>query len=756
MKKFLTLAAAAGLAVSANAELQTLKLVGKQLSTADGKAIQLKGFSTFSIHFNDGTACLKNSHFKAMKEFGANVVRFAVYVDDPNDGGAYISNPGKFDELVKGYVQTAIDNGMYAVIDWHILKTEQNGGDAGDPNTYSSQAQSFFTTMSKFVASNPALKGRVMYELCNEPSMGVNFDQIKKYAQPVMDKILANDADALCIIGTEGWCQKILDASKNPVDQKYRDHALYSFHYYACSHEYLIGDFQQATSNVPCIVSEWSTVNFTGDGSHCGSASDKLMAVCGTSDENGREKKAGQNNGKQLISWFFWNWGKKNEGSTVFAGSCDNPATATKSVPGEYILKVLGGGEIKPIPEAEGYPDPNVIPSTATGFFDWMAYDYGGEGIAYHDGNGAAYDKNTKTGYYVAYTSGNDEADALSEGRNFETGKTSKLGMNKNFTYGNGILPTAAASADQVCIGDMDWDSGVCGKMGYKSLNAGLGYSKDLNFFPNDKLSVAGADPVTVDNGRAYSGVDVSKCSGKLTSGDQSIDVEPEPYKYGNICSVEPGEWIRFTVDVKKAGYYKVHYLASGQNAMASLGFSLNDKDFGGNIVRDLDDKENIDALSALWTEKGAGLASDDYTYWRLQQLNDAENMNDEVGIVFRKAGEQSITITFNEENGNTGPLYFELVSEDVTPEIKAQEARVYAEDVIAVYPNPTSGEFTVALGTTEAAQVSVVNMAGQVVFSTSVEGVENVTISEKLAAGVYNVVVASEFGVKSTKLQVK
>lgn len=758
MKKFLTLAAAAGLAVSASAELQTLKLVGKQISTADGEAIQLKGFSTFSIHFGHGTACLEPYHFEAMKNFGANVVRLAVYVDDPNDGGAYLSNPSKYDGLVKSYIQTAIDNDMYVVVDWHILDTGQNSRQpAGDPNTYTADAQKFFKTISSFVASNPALKGRVLYELCNEPSLGVNFSRIKEYAEPTMDVILANDPDALCIIGTEAWCQKILDAAKNPCAAKYKDHALYSFHYYACDHYGLLGDLKNATAMVPCIVSEWSTVNFTGNGDHCGDKADQLMAMCGTSDDNGRLKVAGQNNGKQLISWFFWNWGQKNEGSTVFAGSCSDPANSNKRPAGEYILKILGGGSVKPLPEPEGYPNCNIIPSTATKFFDWQAYDYGGEGIAYHDGNGAAYVKDAK-GYYMDYATGKDEADAMSEGRNYTKGdpstSTAKLGMNPNFGYGNGILPTSVKGNDGICVA-FDWSTETCAEQGFKSLNAGLGYCLDLSFFSDDKLSIDGADPVSVDHGRAYGGVDVSKCSGML-QGAGTVDVEPDQYKYGNICQIEPGEWITYTVDVKKAGYYKVHYLASGQNVDASIGFSLNDAEIGGNIVRDFDAKDDVMAIGSLYTAPGEGLAATDYNHWRIQQLYDMENLNENVGVVFRKAGKQSITITFNEENGNTGPLYFELVDEDVTPEIKAQEALAYSESSIAVYPNPTSGEFTVALGTSEAAEVSVINMAGQVVYSTSVEGVENVTIAKKLAAGVYNVVVSSEFGVKSTKLQVK
>ena len=62
MKKLLSLAAVASMALAANAQDNPyqgkdykdwgkLKLVGNQLSDKDGNPVQLKGWSTFSLHY---------------------------------------------------------------------------------------------------------------------------------------------------------------------------------------------------------------------------------------------------------------------------------------------------------------------------------------------------------------------------------------------------------------------------------------------------------------------------------------------------------------------------------------------------------------------------------------------------------------------------------------------------------------------------------------------------------------------------------
>ncbi|MBR6110361.1 MAG: hypothetical protein IKQ08_00220, partial [Paludibacteraceae bacterium] len=62
-----------------------LKLVGNQLSSSSGVAVQLKGWSTSSLHTGGVQGCLGKSQFELMKSYGANIVRLAMHIDDESD-----------------------------------------------------------------------------------------------------------------------------------------------------------------------------------------------------------------------------------------------------------------------------------------------------------------------------------------------------------------------------------------------------------------------------------------------------------------------------------------------------------------------------------------------------------------------------------------------------------------------------------------------------------------------------------------------
>ena len=121
----------------------------------------------------------------------------------------------------------------------------------------------------------------------------------------------------------------------------------------------------------------------------------------------------------------------------------------------------------------------------------------------------------------------------------------------------------------------------------------------------------------------------------------------------------------------------------------------------------------------------------------------------------FGEAGKQEITIRFCGDAGDVGPLMFDWYGdlEDGDPITSVSDVEADAVN-FSIFPNPTSGEFTVALADDVEATVEVVNMAGQVVASQNIEG--SATIKKALAAGVYTVVVKSNGAVSTQKLVVK
>ena len=136
--------------------------------------------------------------------------------------------------------------------------------------------------------------------------------------------------------------------------------------------------------------------------------------------------------------------------------------------------------------------------------------------------------------------------------------------------------------------------------------------------------------------------------------------------------------------------------------------------------------------------------------------MSDAKSGDEtEVLCAFGKAGEQQITITFSGDAGGVGPLTFTWYGELDPNDPITGVSNIDANEVeFSIFPNPTSGEFTVALADDAEATVEVVNVAGQVVASQKVEG--SATIKKALAAGVYTVVVKSNGAVSAKKLVVK
>ena len=689
-----------------------LRLVENQLSDKNGDPVQLKGWSTFSLHYGEVQGCLGKGQWELMKQYGANIVRLAMYIDENN---SYLSNPSMFKDLVKKSIKETKELNMYCMVDWHVLETN---GHSGNPNDHLSEAKDFFGEISKYCADNGY--DHVLYELCNEPTCG--WGQIKNYAEALIPSITANQPEAIIIVGTDQWCQKIMEPVSNPIDTAYKKNVMYSFHYYACSHYHLLGDFRTAQKNIPVFVSEWSAVHFNGDGPFCASNSDELIAAC----ENIPQAP-------QLVSWCVWNWGRKDEASSFFNGSCvSDDISKYPSIDysnkeyGSYILELMGyRGEKR---YCDNYwPTPNTIPSTNTSLWSWGDYDQGGESIGYHDANSGAW-KTDENGIVVGYRNDGEEVDVHS--------------LAKKMMWINEKCPWSTVEDGEV----VSFDSTIStkwkdanGNPTYRSLNAGRMYS----------------DPDSLV--RPDEGVDLKYANLRGTN--------YEGRNYYSLYLVEDGEWISYTVDVEKAGYYKIkglissEYKAANKNGEISI-YSWNNR---------LRSSKNL-ADTMLITTFGfpkindcadsAANVSDSHNCWAEADAISGEYK--EVFVAFPESGLQGISFRFSGDASGVGPLIFEWHGElDPNDPIVCGECENENGDVddvdatkFSINPNPTSGEFIVTLADDVEASVEVVNMAGQVVASQRFEG--TTTINNALAAGVYTVVVKSNGGVSTQKLVVK
>ena len=185
--------------------LSALHVEGTKLCDKDGNVVQLRGVSTHGLswypqYVND--KCFKDLHDK----WGANVVRLAMYTEEYNgycSGDA--NNRKQLKALVKKGVKLAAKNDLYVIIDWHILSD-------GNPKKHVKASKAFFKEMSKTFKDYD----NVLYEICNEPNGGTDWKTIKSYAKSVIPVIRKNDKDAIIIVGTPNWSQKVDEAAASP------------------------------------------------------------------------------------------------------------------------------------------------------------------------------------------------------------------------------------------------------------------------------------------------------------------------------------------------------------------------------------------------------------------------------------------------------------------------------------------------------------------------------------------------------------
>ncbi len=299
--------AATGTPLAVNGQLH---VCGVNLCNANNVPTQLRGVSSHGLQWF-GSCYNSTTLGVAANEWKSDIFRIAMYVQE----GGYETNPTGFTNQVNTLVDTATSLGMYSLIDFHTLTP-------GDPNYNLDRAKTFFSQVS---ARNKDNKG-VIYEIANEPN-GVNWATIKKYADQVIPVIRANDPDAPIIVGTMGYSSlgvsgggTYQDIVNNPIAD---NNVLYAFHFYAASH----GDtYRQtvsaASQKLPLFVSEFGTVDYTGNGPFDQTSSNTWLDLLDS----------------KKISWANWNYSDANETSAAFQpGYCGASGTTRLTQSGSYI-----------------------------------------------------------------------------------------------------------------------------------------------------------------------------------------------------------------------------------------------------------------------------------------------------------------------------------------------------------------------------------------------------------------------------------
>ncbi len=393
MKKLLSLAATALVAMTANAALSDtdfanndyikewgrLKVDGTHIVSESGQQIQIKGWSSFGWQNNWGD-CHSEGAIQQMKLWGANIYRGAMYVEE----GGYNNDRNGFKQITKNLIDLTAKYGMYYLCDWHILTP-------GDPlNGSYSDYNNYFEEITSYVKQKGYV--HVLYEICNEPN-GVSWDRIKEYANKVIPTIRKNEPNAIIVVGTPEWDQRIDQAKNSPLSGY--SNIMYSFHYYACSHAQLLSYYTQSVNVIPVFISEWGVANFDGGQSQKRNIDDNC--------KNGAKMLMDQAFANKT-PWCCWSFGEKEEQASAVM-SCGNMQLSPS---GDFVVNnFMGGCATCTIKQTACYQNEcQKIP----GILDLGWYDQNpegeattegglttvgaGEGVAYHEENTVADEQN--------------------------------------------------------------------------------------------------------------------------------------------------------------------------------------------------------------------------------------------------------------------------------------------------------------------------------------------------------------------------
>ena len=292
-----------------------LSVDGTQLVDASGNPVQIRGISTHGLAWYPDY--VNEDCFRQLKEeWGVNVVRLAMYTAEY---GGYCTGGDQdaLKELVRSGVEYAVECGLYVIIDWHILSD-------GNPNTYLMQAKDFFAEMSDIYKDYT----NVLYEICNEPNGGTSWNEIKQYAEEIIEVIRENDKDGIILVGTPNWSQYVDQAAADPIAGY--DNIMYTLHYYAATHtETLRNTMVRAVEDgLPIFVSEYGICDASGNGAIDEFQANQWVDIL---DE-------------YKISYVAWNLSNKSETSAVIKSSCSKVkgfTTEDLSDSGKWLYNML-------------------------------------------------------------------------------------------------------------------------------------------------------------------------------------------------------------------------------------------------------------------------------------------------------------------------------------------------------------------------------------------------------------------------------
>ena len=227
-----------------------LQVSGGVLVDAKERPVALRGMSTHGLGWYP--RYLNAGAMKTLKQYGANVIRLAMYTETSS---GYLEEPRNLDFVYIG-IENAIAENLYVIVDWHILSD-------GNPLTHMEEAIAFFSEISERYGQTP----NILYEICNEPNGDTTWEDIAAYAAMVIPAIRENAPEAVVLVGTPNYSSRLRDAMASPLPFS---NLLYSCHKYIDvspeaedSQEYWLR--KAVETGFPVFVTEWGINGSEGE-----------------------------------------------------------------------------------------------------------------------------------------------------------------------------------------------------------------------------------------------------------------------------------------------------------------------------------------------------------------------------------------------------------------------------------------------------------------------------------------------------------
>lgn len=367
MRKMIALLVALMLiaSMSATAEIMPLRVEGTALVQENGDPAVLRGLSTHGIGWFG--QYVSEESFRDLKAgLGIDLIRLAMYTGE-NNGYCTDGDPEALKALVCKGVEAAVANDLYVIVDWHILSDN-------DPRAHMEEAKTFFDEISAKYANCP----NVIYEICNEPNSGTTWENVREYANEVIPVIRANAPDAVVIVGTPDWCQRVDLAAADPITEY--DNIMYALHFYADTHRGSLreGMADAIAAGLPVFVSEFGICSADGNGRN---AIDQANAWMDSLNELG-------------VPAVMWNLSNKDELSAILKPDCaktEGYESTDLTESGLWLAHTLGGAWDTSFEGMDDRPevaaDANEMLSDTTAWGAWIDRAAGGDAtVGYADG----------------------------------------------------------------------------------------------------------------------------------------------------------------------------------------------------------------------------------------------------------------------------------------------------------------------------------------------------------------------------------